>query len=232
MPYILDDQTFPTKSSVTQRCSAILRRTPLGAQVSPLEAPFLFALFRYHTEWDQKRGPGVAAITVGDTGYGTLGFWLRRVDGTTIDISFTHAVKHLPTGRERELLPQLLIDFKNGARVAVKDQITAFRVNNTFVDCGIAMEVDHLYPNTFDALLHRFCVEYHINPLQVKVLELATCSHYIQDDALRMAWEAYHKQHAQLRLVPKTVNATAPKAKVDWSVTWGAVAAATEESHQ
>jgi hypothetical protein len=181
------------------------------------------ALFSYHTEWEQKLGSGVTGITVQDTDHGTIGFCLLRQEGR-IDISFVHAIKHLPTSRTKNLLPQLLIDFKNGARLAVRDQIAAFRACNEFIDCGIAMEVDHVYPRTFDALLFQFCVEYKVNPLEVKVLELVGCTHYISDDRVRCAWVAYHAQHAILRFVPKSVNASAKKATIDWSATWAAPA--------
>ena len=220
MPYTIAGQTYPTKQAVTQRCRDILNGTRCNQIVEDqADEEFLLDLFSYHTEWPTKQGLGVAGITVQDTGHGTHCFWLNRTDGQLIDISFAHAVKHLPSAKTATLIPQGLIDFKNGARQAIKDQIVAFRQANPGITIG-AIHVDHVYPRTFDALLFGFCLEYFVNPLTVEVVEQDGCQHYITDTTIRQTWQAYHQRYAKLQVVPKQVNLSAQKSRIDWSRTW------------
>ncbi|MFP4063367.1 MAG: hypothetical protein ACLFS2_11315 [Halochromatium sp.] len=78
------------------------------------------------------------------------------------------------------------------------------------------MDVDHVYPDTFDALLFGFCLSRQLNPSRVEVVELEDCIPWITDEALRIAWQRYHQQHAQLRLVPTTTNLRAKKRSLPW----------------
>lgn len=224
MPYAIAGQTYRTKSEVTRRCREILADTPVGGVVGIDDAVFLLDLFSHHTEWPKKCGPGVSAITVHMTAHGTRCFWLYRLDGQLIDISFPHAVKHLPTARKNgTLMPQPLIDFKNGARQAIKGQIDAFRQAHTTPASESRLDVDHVYPRTFDALLFGFCLEHGINPLLVEVIEREGCLHHIVDDAIREQWADYHRHYARLALVPTRVNLSAKKARIDWSQAWAKV---------
>ena len=215
--YTLAGETYRTKQAVTQRCRDILSSTDIGETVDAASARFLLDLFSHHTEWAEKQAHGVSSITVQDTGHGTRCFWLVGVDGRLTDISFMHAIKHLPTSRTSSLQPQALVDFKNAARRAIKDQIDGAR---QMLACESGYEVDHLHPRTFDALLFGFCVEHQVNPLEIEVIEQDGCLHHMTDDAIRAAWQGYHKRHAMLRSISKKENLSAPKAKIDWARLW------------
>lgn len=228
MPYTIAGKTYRTKKDVTARCQAILYATPVGGMVDMDDAAFLLGLFSHHTEWTQKHGPGISAITTQFNGHETKGFWLIRVDGESIDISFMHAIKHLPTARKADLTPQPLIDFKRGAREAIKDQIDEFRSKTVF-STQDGMHVDHAYPRTFDALLFGFCLENGINPLTVEVVEREGCLHHIIDDEIRDSWWAYHRHYAELRLLSSVDNLKAKKARIDWSKTWDKAGARESE---
>lgn len=219
MPYTISGQTYSTKQAVTQRCRDILAATPNGGLVGFEDSAFLLDLFSHHTEWTDKHGPGITSMTTMTTDHGTRCFRLHRVDGEIIDISFMHAIKHLPTQRSKALMPQPLIDFKNGARMAIKDQIEAFRQASPFA-ASANMHVDHVYPRTFDALLFGFCMESKINPLHVEVIEQAGCLHHIIDDSTRKAWQHYHARWAVLAMVAGVDNLKAQKAVVDWGAVW------------
>jgi hypothetical protein len=220
MPYTIAGQTYPTKADVTNRCRAILAATPNGTPVGLDDMTFLLALFSHHTEWDEKHGCGISAIIPGDVAYGSRGLWLHRVDGSVIDISFHHCVKHLPTPRTKDLMPQPLIDFKRGARHAIRDQVDAFRATQSTIEGDQPSHVDHVYPHTFDALLLGFCLKNKINPMRVEVLEQSAGLHYIVDDDLRKQWQDYHAENAVLALVSQGENLSAPKAKIDWGQAW------------
>jgi len=59
MSYQLDKEVFATKEAVKARCRDIITMTVDGESI-PFDAyPFLFSLFRYHDEWQQKIGVGI-----------------------------------------------------------------------------------------------------------------------------------------------------------------------------
>ncbi|MFP4063368.1 MAG: DUF3223 domain-containing protein [Halochromatium sp.] len=124
---MLAGQDYPTKAAIKARARAVLNGAVVDHPVVPDEQAWLLELFLHHDEWAEKAGPGVAAILVRPSAYGTRCFWLQRVDGSEIGISFEHALKRLSGKRTRETLPQSLLDFKGAAREAVKAQIDAFR---------------------------------------------------------------------------------------------------------
>lgn len=214
MPYLIAGTPFHSKQAVTERCRAILQGTLLNQEVTPDEKAFLIDLFSHHTEWDAKSKDGVVEVAVMMTEHGTRCFCLCN-KGDVIDISYVHAIRHLPSAKTDTQLPQGLIDFRNGARQAIKDQIDAFRKQQ---DClTIFAHVDHEFPNTFDALLFGFCQARNINPLHVVVSEKPGCIPHIDDDALRSQWQDYHATHATLRLISRDENLSAPKQKMPWS---------------
>jgi hypothetical protein len=63
MPYIIADESFATKDLLTARCREILAATPDGEPVEETSAPFLFELFKYHDEWQEKAAGGVRNIS-------------------------------------------------------------------------------------------------------------------------------------------------------------------------
>lgn len=163
MPYIIADESFPTKDSVTARCRAILAATPDGQLIEEAVAPFLFELFQYHDEWPKKAAGGVLGISTQTTPHGTRCFILVKPAGAQIDISFPYAIRLVPSSRSSTQLPQALRDFRSAARVAIKTQIYEFR-DNALVEerecpyTGEALNrgncaVDYTPPKTFDQLL-------------------------------------------------------------------------------
>lgn len=167
MPYIIANDPFRTKNDVTARCRAILAATPDGCYVDADSIPFLLELFQFHDEWGQKAAGGVANVSAQTTEHGTRCFVLIKRAGGSVDISFAHAVRLIPTSRSANLLPQALRDFRSAARVAVKAQIFEFR-DSALKDqqqCPVTGDlltrdtcaVDHVPPKTFDRLLYDFC---------------------------------------------------------------------------
>lgn len=226
MSYLLDDEWFSTKNDVRDRCRQILARTPDGTLVEEADADFLFCLFRHHDEWEEKSGEGVQAIATQMTAHGTRCFVLRRHCGTEVDISFPHSIKLIPSARGQSRQPQRLLDFRAGARTAIKQQIRSFRDGALGVAslCPVTGEpvgrgnaaVDHVAPRTFDQLLYDFCLATHTNPLNVVVGSLNGVIATIDDDMLCAAWEKYHLEHARLRLISKTGNLKLPKPSIPW----------------
>jgi hypothetical protein len=75
--------------------------------------------------------------------------------------------------------------------------------------------VDHYGPS-FDELLFEFCRQRGVNPLKVQVDSFQGVQAQINDPVLVSDWQAYHQQHAQLRLIDKVENLKIPKMRVPW----------------
>jgi len=230
LPYLVAEEEFPTKAAITRRAREILARTPDGQAVGDTDAEFLLALFQHHDEWVQKSASGVLDVSTQTTVHGTRCFVLRGHDGTTIDISFPHAVRLIPSTRSGDLLPQALRDFRSAARSAVAAQIHSFRdkalqkgcscpVTGTLLVRG-SVAVDHAPPNTFDSLLFQFCQERGINPLQVTVGSAGGVMAVLTDLDLRADWQTFHQSRAELRLLSKLGNLQLQKVLVQWSLLW------------
>lgn len=227
MAYTIGGIEFSKKSEITEKCSGILNTTADGMSVFADNLEFLFALFEFHDEWGQKSDGGVVDISSQTTDHGTRCFTLLNSSGESIDISFHHAIKLIPTNRTKSLIPQKLIDFKNAARSAIKDQITAFRETNlaNTTNCSVTgveinrvnCQVDHIPPTTFDQLLLDFILSKDINPLTVNVVSTNGVVAEFDDEELKSIWQEYHLQNANLRILSRTGNLQLPKTRVDWS---------------
>jgi hypothetical protein len=230
MPYVIGDEVHGTKGALTERCREILRSTPDGQSVVEADAEFLFGLFQYHSEWSKKSSGGVSDISTQTTIHGTRCFILRKRSGDQIDISFTHAIRLIPSSRTAELLPQALRDFRNAARVAVRGQVYTFRDRaiRQVQSCPITGEeltrgniaIDHLPPHTFDQMLFEYCRERHVNPLTVRVRSERGVVATFEDPMLAQDWQAYHERFASLRAVSRLGNLQLPKAVVRWQDLW------------
>lgn len=230
MPYLIANELFPTKESIKDRCRAILDAIPDGQPIGEVNAHFLFKLFKFHDEWSQKAVGGVVNISTQSTPHGTRCFVLIKLGGDSIDISFLHAIRQIPTLRSATLIPQALRDFRNAAREAVKAQIYGFRDNALRQEqhCPFTNEVlsratcavDHTPPKTFDQLLYDFCRNRSLNPLCVAVVSKGGTVAALDDAELLAVWQAYHSENAHLRLLSKIGNLQLPRASVPWSELW------------
>lgn len=230
MPYLIANESFPTKDGITSRCRAILAATLDGCPVEEEAIPFLFELFQFHDEWSVKAAGGVVNISTKATPHGTRCFVLVKQGGDCIDISFPHAVRLIPSSRSAALLPQALRDFKGAARVAVRAQVFEFRDTALQREqrCPFTGEVlsratcavDHTPPQTFDQLLYDFCRTRSLNPLTVAVGSEGGTIAVLEDAELLAAWQAYHRDNANLRLLSRIGNLQLPKVAVRWSELW------------
>jgi hypothetical protein len=207
MPYTIGEIMFSRKSEITEKCREILSSTVDGASVPTEDQEFLFELFQFHDEWSQKSDGGVVDISTKTTEHGTRCFILLKSSQESIDISFPHAIKLIPTSRSGNLTPQKLIDFKSAARTAVKSQITEFRGNNLSeaITCAVTnvvinrdnCAVDHVHPMTFDQLLLDFAISKNINPLSVNVISTNGVVAEFEDAELKLNWQEYHREHGE-----------------------------------
>lgn len=231
VPYKIAEEHHLTKGSLLARCRSILSATPNGASVSDKDVAFLFELFEHHDEWGAKSEGGVREISAMQTSHGTRCFVLLKHDGTSIDISFPHAVRHVLSVRSAELQPQPLRDFRSAARCVIRQDIWAFRDRALLGTplCPITGEnlaksncvVDHVPPATFDWILFQFCREHSINPLAVAVGSHKGTLAVFDNKALSQSWQRYHQANAHLRLISRLANLRLQKVKVPWYTVCG-----------
>ena len=230
MPYTIAEESFLTKSALTDRARIALARTPDGRPTADGDAEFLLALFQHHDEWAQKSAGGVREITTQTTVHGTRCFVLRKHDNTEIDISFPHAIRLIPGTRTADILPQGLRDFRAAARSAIRTQIFEFRDEALRQPqrCPVTGEqvgrynaaVDHTSPHTFDELIFTFCHENGINPLEIVVGSEGGVVAVFQDEVVLSQWQSFHRARANLRLISRLGNLQLPKPKIHWSQLW------------
>jgi hypothetical protein len=200
--YVLGGQTFKTKAQVTAAC-----RDMLYARV-PIDHAFLLDLLSLHQESDQKIGCGVQRFFTAPDGYGGIGFWLERVDGSKTDWSFLKCLTP-PTHRQEVLA---------GLRYAVADQVLWFRDQALIrgavcVITGVpvtarTVHIDHKPPKTFAALVEQFLKEQGIDFDRIAVKPTADGSTVTElaDPTLAEAWAVFHAQEAELQLTSAQAN--------------------------
>lgn len=80
-----------TKKALTEECRRILYNENV---IEGADFHFMMHILSLHRESELKIGVGVKRIFRQDNLYGTKGFGLERLDGTTTDFSFVKAISH------------------------------------------------------------------------------------------------------------------------------------------
>jgi hypothetical protein len=194
---------FATKAALQREVQRILNDP--SWKITPPDHDFMIAFFARHPSAKEKRGPGIAQITIErNPKYGTRGFWIRRVDGTTTDISYKECLT--PSGPDDW--------FRQAARNAVRPQRDAARAASTATHCPITgvplddtAQVDHEPPWTFEAIVLAFLDETKVDVAG----DLYRDGDNVIDTQFKNAnlesqFAAYHAARAKLRLVSKRAN--------------------------
>jgi hypothetical protein len=101
---VLDNliQTFPLSarlSAVGRRAEEILRDTPKNSYLSGADFAFIVHIVRHHPEAAEKIGDGIRRIFVREAPYRkTLTFWIERVDGSEVEVSYMKCLHGLKAG--------------------------------------------------------------------------------------------------------------------------------------
>jgi hypothetical protein len=194
-----------SKSELRERIRSIVARTP--DIVGPDDMLFMIAVLRHHYEWVEKCGCGMSHLEVRSNGP-TRGFWIVRIDGTAIDISWVIAIKTDGAPTQKESVTA-------AARQAVRSQVIAATSNglcalcNTQIASNEKTHVDHI--NYFSVILKNWMAESGLLWDDVKTVNIDTYC-VIEDLTLRNAWRDYHRKHAELRVVHARCNLTRERA--------------------
>lgn len=186
-------QAALTKARKKAMCREILHGK-LGA-VSHENALFLLTdVFPNHPEWADKRGVGVGSVEVRIHGeFNSRGFFLCRVDGSAVDISYRVALDgHTDRGR-----------FTSAARSEIHGQVSQWKRDNPAPASG--MQADHIAP--FDAILARWLACVMLDGSDVLVVRpVVGHSDLFGSRDLAKSWQAFHRTHARLQWLDAAQN--------------------------
>lgn len=219
--YEIGGRPFFTRQELEEFIREIVRRYEDGVPVGPEDQQFLENLFRRHPDVHDKFGDGIASIEVrtNKAMYGkNRGFWIQRVDGSDIDISWKTCID----GSSRS--PRK--DFYSAARGEIAEQRQQFRDSyfrgKLQVECPLTgqlitrgrCQVDHVAPKTFQALADQWLAENQLRPEDVKTMARENgIDDMFCDRSLAESWQHFHRMNADLRVVSKIGNLSHAKIK-------------------
>jgi hypothetical protein len=208
---IIGNTRFARLKDAQDAVKEVLYSVPIGMELAGSQYDFIVDVVACHPEANGKIGPGIASISVRVSPYNQRGFWITRVDGTEVDISYLKCVNGAPSQRQA---------VHAAFRVAVRPQINAFRtayfssepeprcaLTDERLTMGPEAHVDHENP-TFVELADKF-IELDGS---VDDIELMPCpdgiGRQLHDPELEARWSNFHERNASLRVVSKTANLT------------------------
>lgn len=200
-----------TKKAITERIRAIANNAELSVPLAGDAEQFVMDILRKHPDWTVKQGAGVSAVVVKENrAYGyrpTRGFWLKRIDGTEVDISWVEALSPTPHDRKVKLaLRHLIADQSHEYRANLTSMSNLVRCescqNETHVDNA---DVDHRPPCEFETLVQSFLVDMCIGFDDIKIAphEDKDLKDKLQDEKLAEDWREWHRKRSQLWLICK-----------------------------
>ena len=214
--YIISGVVYPTKDAMLTRLRDILYTSPPNTPITGESLRILIDVLSYHPRAEAKQGCGIARMEVRKNyRFGTLEFWIVRLDGTETDWSFMACLR--PSSPLQHV--------QMAARHAVVPQIAEFKrltfVSSATVQCPLTGDsityntchVDHIPPDTFASILDGFLREYEIDTHDVIMLgdEDGAIGRVFADQSLSIKWQSYHAQHARLRATSSFGNLSISK---------------------
>lgn len=207
IPITIGDEAFLSKGATKTRVRTIIGQYSFGEYLNAGDMTFFLNLFQHHTEYTSKIGGGIRAIEVRGDEQGNRYLHLHRTDGTDVDISWSHCI--YPKKCEAVVLEAL--------RSSVKEQIQ--EAKERFLRSGTKCpfrgtqlsasnsHVDHFQP-TFSQLVSEFLRHHSLQLCNIKLVEQPGNDFrgLIADEALRNAWESFHRANAKLRLISSAAN--------------------------
>jgi hypothetical protein len=212
-PFICDGVLYRTKKAITECCRQIVARYADYIPLSAADAEFIAELLTRHPDYQKKIGCGIAEFFVApDTRWGTTRhFWLRRIDGTTIDFSWQKCAGSKLSGPKHNGLAAM--------RHAISDQIQEVREKafsgHQVLRCPITHQiitpitshVDHVAPNTFLILAQNWLNERGLTFANIALERSADGYGWVMTPGQQQNdWCAFHRKHAILRVISPLAN--------------------------
>lgn len=209
MKYTLGSVVFDSKKAAKERIQSILHSYPLGQPLAADDLALVCAMLESHPEREAKVGVGIESVEVRINVFmkKTRGFWINRTDGS--QVAFSYIACFQKESKEAKV--------KAALRRAIRPQCDAY-LDDCFSDgygliCCVSLEpverrnaeVDHAEPNTFQSLVERWTKDRGIN-LAALDLTKEEIGESIADDQVSADWQAFHYEHARLRVICKDAH--------------------------
>lgn len=204
MKITLGGREFRTKGDAAKEISKIIHEAVTGV---PLDEHFalLMDLLRGHPNAEKKIGVGIVSFRVAVNKYKSRSLEAVRTDGTTTDFSYRKCLRE-PTKWE---------EFVAALRHAVEFDVISARdrafAGAETIDCPITgkpvtkaeVEVDHVAPDTFEALAEEFATKETIDRKNPPITESedGDIGRFVSDLELCERWKKFHKERAKLRVI-------------------------------
>ena len=210
--YQFGEEVFASKDKIADRVRGIVKITPTRAAIVGCDLVFILGLLSRHPQAARKIGAGVAKIVVEDNPfYASKGLRLYRIDGTETDFSWRECI--WPTPHRMKVLSAMRVLIEPQTR-RVKFEFFRNRPSAFCLVSGVVItpdnsHVDHISPDTFDALVAEFWKLKNINPDEVELSDELADNKYqdtLKDKTLAAEWLAFHAERAKLRVISASVN--------------------------
>lgn len=210
---------FKTKGALVDAIRSINNSAALNQPMRQEDQEFLLDVLRHHHDWHAKSGAGVQHLEVrmNEGTFGsTRGLYIRRVDGSEVDISWVVALK--PGGKSSHKESACA-----AARREILDQTLAARKEQEGGNCSLCglplldkTHVDHMHPNTFDSIFSDFLLSEGIAYQDVDVADMGIYAVFA-DKELSKRWQEFHRDRAVLRLIHAHENLSITKVRQNGS---------------
>ena len=196
-----------TKEERKKMCSTILNSYNKGEKLDALDSAIMLYEFRNHIAWEEKKGPGVKYIYVGNGKYNGKCFYIKRTDDASIDISYLKCISN----------PNKYSAIKQAGRNTITNLIYHFKADNVIFNetlCSVTGEVltkenasiDH-YDMTFDDMImiwiEKKGVDFIFNELDHSGLGV-----FFKCDTIKNDFLDFHNTNCKLRAVTMNANLT------------------------
>lgn len=195
------------KTAMRLRCRQILAG-PLG-RLTEEDALFLLTeVFPRHPDWSDKRGAGVSHIELRVHGaYRTRSFFLHRVDGSAVDISYRVAIDGV-----RNTAKVLA-----AARFEVLSQVSGWKRRHPPSADG--MHCDHIIP--FAKLFADWLGAIDLTAEEIVVTSQRVGHHDLfASRDLALTWQRYHRRHAAFQWLTAAENVVKSDSAPDEIANW------------
>jgi hypothetical protein len=212
-------QAFYSKKEAKEFCRVIVSQYPDYQRLAPVDDDFLRDLIQLHPQVEEKVGAGISHFSIALDGEWkkTRHFVVHRLDGTSTDFSYHTCIDGTNDRQDRYAalryaVSKQVTDFKRRCFAGGEPPICVYSGSRlTEVDA----HVDHESPFTFLALANAWLIDM---GLTVDGLQLVANAdnqwvRELRDQGLIKSWQTYHAATAKLRLISKSANLSAARAK-------------------
>jgi hypothetical protein len=212
VPIQIGSRLFSSKSEAKSFAREILNRSGDGEIISGPDDVFLRDLIAIHHDAATKIGCGIAHFTVRpDPNWGTTRhFVITRTDGSDTDFSFHVCIDGSNQRRDvfhafRHAVAPQILEFQQGAFTG--DLLPICCYTQAILTPADA-HVDHAPPDTFLTLAMKWMAQEELLISDVPLVDNADNQwvREMRDPRQQASWQAFHRQHAKLRIISREGN--------------------------